>query len=170
MSFNQCMGLPQELGLAHTSAGVRLTPRPVAEVAALRERTAAFGPFEAAPGKAQPLTDLQTELLELHIACSLSPDADVTLDVRGIPLRYQAARQELTLGTHKTTWPIEDGNLAFILFVDRTCIELFSQDGLLYAPVAAIPDPNLKAVTWTVEAGQAKALRGSIHALRSIWP
>lgn len=170
MSFNQCMGLPQELGLAHTSAGVRLTRRPVAEVAALRERTAAFGPFETATGKAQPLTDLQAELMELHIACSLSPDADVTFDVRGIPLRYHAARQELTLAGHKTAWPVEDGNLAFILFVDRTCIELFSQDGLLYAPVAAIPDPNLKAVTWTVEAGQAKALRGSIHALCSIWP
>ncbi|HPO36773.1 MAG TPA: 2,6-beta-D-fructofuranosidase [Kiritimatiellia bacterium] len=170
MSFNQCMGLPQELGLAHTSAGVRLTRRPVAEVAALRERTAAFGPFEAATGKAQPLTELQAELLELHIACSLSPDADVTFDVRGIPLRYHAARQELTLGTHKTAWPVEGGNLALILFVDRTCIELFSQDGLLYAPVAAIPDPKLKTVTWTVGAGQVKALRGSAHALRSIWP
>jgi sucrose-6-phosphate hydrolase SacC (GH32 family) len=51
MPFNQCLGLPQELGLARTSEGVRLTRRPVAELAALRERTAAFGPLAAAPGK-----------------------------------------------------------------------------------------------------------------------
>ena len=64
----------------------------------------------------------------------------------------------------------QDGKLALILFVDRTCVELFSQDGLMYAPVAAIADPKLETITWTVVAGQAKAVRGSAHALRSIWP
>jgi sucrose-6-phosphate hydrolase SacC (GH32 family) len=170
MPFNQCLGLPQELGLARTAEGVKLTRRPVAELTALRERTAAFGPFEAAAGTSQPLTDLRAELLELHIVCSLSPDADVMFNVLGIPLRCHAAQQELTLVTHKTTWPIKDGKLALILFVDRTCVELFSQDGLMYAPVAAIADPKLETITWTVVAGQAKAVRGSAHALRSIWP
>jgi hypothetical protein len=55
------------------------------------------------------------------------------------------------------------------VYLDRTCIVVFSQDGLLYAPVAAIPDAEKKTVTLTVEKGVAKTMRGEVYALRSCW-
>jgi sucrose-6-phosphate hydrolase SacC (GH32 family) len=170
MPFNQCMGIPQELGLSHTSGGVRMTRRPASELAGLRERSVPFGPIDLAAGDANPLAAFQAELMELHIACTLAPDTEAVIDLRGIPLRYDASKQELTLASHKTAWPVKDGNLDLILFVDRTCIEVFSQDGLLYAPVAAIPDAAARTVTLSVAKGTAaKAVRGEAHALRSVW-
>lgn len=169
MPFNQCMGLPQELGLSHTFEGVRLTRRPVSELAALRERSVAFGPVELEAGGVDPLAAVQAELLELHIACALSPDAEVVMDLRGIPLRYSSASQTLTVAKHKLAWPLTDGRLGLIVYVDRTCVEIFSQDGLLYAPVAAIPAADATRALMTVERGAAKAVRGEAYALRSCW-
>ena len=169
MPFNQCMGIPQELGLSHTSGGVRMTRRPVLELKALRESSVPFGPSDLAAGGKSPLAEVEAELVELRVACELTPDAEVTLDLRGVHVRYEAATQELTIAKHKTAWPAKEGRLELIVFVDRTCLEVFSQDGLLYAPVAAIPDAAKKTVALSVEKGTAKGVQGEAHALRSCW-
>ena len=169
MPFNQGMTLPQELGLAATPEGVRLTHRPVKELAALRERTQAFGPVDLAVGAANPLSAFASELVELRVSCDVSADAIAHFELRGVPVRYDAAKQELTIAKHVSAWPVKEGRLELIVYVDRTCIEVFSQDGLLYAPVAVIPAAEASKMTLTVEKGTAKAVRGEVHALRSIW-
>jgi len=169
MPFNQGMTLPQALGLAATPEGVRLTHRPVKELEALRERTRRFGPADVAAGGPDPLAGFEAELAELRVTCELSADAAVALNLRGVPLRYDAARQELTVAGHTTAWPAKDGKLGLIVYVDRTCFEVFSDDGLLYAPVAAIPKAGERRVSLAVEKGQARAVRGELYALRSCW-
>jgi sucrose-6-phosphate hydrolase SacC (GH32 family) len=166
MPFNQGMTLPQELGLAATPEGIRLTHAPVKELASLRERSQKFGPVDVAAGAANPLAGFEAELMEVRVACDLSADAVVALDLRGVPVRYDAAKQELTIAKHQASWPVKDGKLGLIIIVDRTCVEVFSQDGLLYAPVAAIPDADVRTVSVSVEKGSAKAVRGEAHALR----
>ncbi len=170
MPFNQCMSLAQELGLCHTSRGVSLTRRPVRELEALRERSQSFGPDGLEPGGKDPLDGFEAELVELRVACELTPDAVVAVDLRGVPVRYDMAKQELTVARHTTAWPVTGGKLALIVYLDRTCVEVFSQDGLLYAPVAALPDPGLKKAGMAVEKGAARSVRGEAHALRSAWP
>ncbi len=169
MPFNQGMTLPQELRLAVTPEGVRLTHRPVKELNTLRKRTQAFGPVDLAVETANPLAAFEAELVELRVACEVSADAVVCFDLRGVPIRYDAAKQELAIAKHTTPWPVKDGKLGLIVYVDRTCIEVFSQDGLLYAPVAAIPQADAREVTLTVEKGRARALQGEVHALQSCW-
>jgi sucrose-6-phosphate hydrolase SacC (GH32 family) len=169
MPFNQCMGIPQELGHSHTSGGVRVTRRPVAELAALRERTVPFGPDDLAAGGKNPLAAFHAELIELHAACTLTPDAEITFDLRGIPIRYDAAKATLTVAAHSAPWPVTDGRLELTAYLDRTCVEIFSQDGLLYAPVAAIPKAEAQNVTVAVGRGTAKGLSGAAHALKSCW-
>jgi len=169
MNFNQGMTLPQDLGLVQTAEGLRLTHAPVKELNALREKTQKFGPADVAPGGTDPLAGFEAELPELRVSCDVSPDAVVRFALRGVPLKYDAAKQELTIGGHTAAWPVRDGKLGLIVYVDRTCVEVFSQDGLLYAPVAAIPDAKAKGVSLAVEKGSAKAVRGEAYALRSCW-
>ena len=169
MPFNQGMTLPQELGLAQTSEGVRLTHAPAKELNALRERTQVFGPLELAVGGGNPLNGFEAELVELRVACDVSADAIITAELRGVPVRYNAARQELTIAKHKAPWPVKAGKLGLAMYLDRTCIEVFSQDGLHYAPVAVIPDASEKGVSLAVEKGSAHGLAGEAHALRSCW-
>ncbi len=169
MPFSQCLSLPQELGLVNTPEGVRLTHAPVKELNGLRELTRAFGPADLAAGGANPLAGFEAELVELRLACEVSADAVINLSLRGVPLRYNAAKQELTLARHTSPWPAKDGKLGLIIYLDRTCIEVFSQDGLLYAPAAVIPQADARKVTMTVEKGSAKGVRGEAHALRSCW-
>ena len=169
MPFNQGMTLPQELGLVNTPEGVRLTHAPVKELASLRERTQKFGPVDVSAAGSDPLAGFEAELVELRVSCEVAVDAVMCFDVRGIPLRYDAAKQELTIAKHTTAWPVKGGELGLIVYVDRTCVEVFSKDGLLYAPMAAIPQADARKVTVTVEKGAARAVRGEVHALRSSW-
>jgi sucrose-6-phosphate hydrolase SacC (GH32 family) len=169
MSFNQGMTLPQELGLAKTAEGHRLTHAPVAELAALRTRSQRFGPLELTPGAANPLAGFASELSEVRLSCEVAPDAVVAVDLRGVPVRFDAAKQELTIGRHVSPWPIANGRLGLILYIDRTCVEAFSQDGLHYAPVAAIPDAAAKGLSIAVEKGAARAVCGEAFALTSCW-
>ena len=169
MPFNQCLGLPQELGLFHTSAGVRMVRRPIGQLAALRERSVSFGPVDLAAGDDNPLAAFRAEEIELHVACTLAPDTEVTFNLRGVPLCYDAAKSTLTISTCATLWPIKAGRLDLIVYLDRTSIEVFSQDGLLYAPVAAIPNAAATGVSLVVGRGTAKAVCGEAYKLRSIW-
>jgi sucrose-6-phosphate hydrolase SacC (GH32 family) len=169
MPFNQGMTLPQELGLVNTPEGVRLTHAPVTELNALRERTQKFGPVDVTAGGSNPLAGFEAELVELRLSCDVSADAVVIADLRGVPVRYDAAKQELKVAKHTASWPVKDGRLGLIVYLDRTCVEVFSQDGLLYAPVAVTPEPGARGVILTVEKGTAHALRGEAHALRSSW-
>jgi sucrose-6-phosphate hydrolase SacC (GH32 family) len=169
MPFNQGMTLPQELGLVNTAEGIRLTHAPAKELNALRERTHKFGPADVAVGGHDPLSGFEAELPELRVSCEVSADAVVRFDVRGVPVRYDAAKQELTIAKHATAWPVKGGKLGLTVYMDRTCMEVFSTDGLLYAPVAALPQAEARKVALTVEKGAARAVQGEVHALRSSW-
>ena len=169
MPFNQGMTLPQDLGLVNTAEGIRLTHTPVKELAVLRDRTQNFGPADVAPGGSDPLAGFESELVELRVSCEVSADAVVNFELRGIPVRYDSAKQALTISKHTTVWPVKDGKLGLIVYVDRTCVEVFSADGLLYAPVAVIPAADARKATMTVEKGVARAVRGEVYALRSSW-
>jgi sucrose-6-phosphate hydrolase SacC (GH32 family) len=169
MAFNQCMSVPMELGLTQSAAGVRLTYTPVAELASLREKSQRFGPADLTSGAKNPLAGFEADQIELRLSCDLAAETVLRLEVRGVPLRYDAAKQELTVAKRTMAWPVQEGRLALIVFADRTCIELFSQDGLLYAPLAAVPGAAAKGVTLTVERGAARAVHGEAHALGSCW-
>ena len=169
MPFNQCMSLPHELGLTHTPDGIRLTHTPIKELAALRGGAHPFQAETIKPGDANPLAGFEADAMELRLTCDMGTDAELALDLRGVPLRYDTAKQELTIGKHKTPWPISDAKLGLTLYLDRTCVEVFSQDGLLYAPVAVIPKAEANGATVTVGRGEVKNLSGTAYALESCW-
>ncbi|MGL6348306.1 MAG: glycoside hydrolase family 32 protein, partial [Aeromonas sp.] len=105
-SFNQCMSLPTELKLVSTAEGPRLTYTPVREMEKLRGVVKQKGPQTLRPGAANPLADVQDELLEIRTRFHLKAATDqLTLTVRGVPLVFSGAGM-VSIAGHSAPLPI----------------------------------------------------------------
>ncbi|MGI5868287.1 MAG: glycoside hydrolase family 32 protein [Kiritimatiellia bacterium] len=152
------MSIPMELGLVRTAAGLRVTYRPVAELAALRS------------GPATPLEAFEGELAECVLACRPAADARLTFDLRGTQATYDGGTQTLAVGEVVSKWPLDaDGRLTLHVFVDRTGLEIFSADGLKLLPCRDVwPDRRNRHCTATVR-GRIRDADFRIYPLKSIW-
>ena len=158
MSFNQCMSIPLELGLKSTPDGPRLTWAPVKELETLR--------VKSNPGAA-PTKNESGMPLEVRVEIVPSESARVVLTVRGVDVEYDTKKGELNVAGHAVSVALRDGKLKFQLFVDRTVVELFAADGLVYAPVPVIPKSDDTTVSF--RGGSAEIGRLSLDGFRSIW-
>ncbi len=157
MDFTHAFSLPQELSLRRTPEGLRLVRRPARELAALRE------------GAAVPFALFDGELAEIDVACTVASDGRLALDLRGVPLVYDAAKGTLTVAGRTFDWPLDRGRLAFKAFLDRVGLEIFSADGLRVAAVPeAWPKPPCRSLAVTARTGVTEASFRATR-LRSIW-
>ena len=157
MDFTHAFSLPQELTLRRTPKGLRLVRRPARELAALRE------------GESVPFALFDGELAEIDVACAVASDGRLALDLRGVPLVYDAAKGTLTVAGRTFDWPLDRGRLAFKAFLDRVGLEIFSADGLRVAAVPeAWPKPPCRSLAVTARTGVTEASFRATR-LRSIW-
>ncbi|QEL18935.1 glycoside hydrolase family 32 protein [Limnoglobus roseus] len=168
MAFNQAMSIPLELKLMQTADGPRLSWSPVKELDSLAAKTTRVGAAELKPGD-DPLKDLHAELLKLNLELTPSDAAVVELKVRGVPIRYDAKKQELDANGHKVAAPLRGGKLRLTVLADRTSYEIFAADGLAYVPIPVIPKAEDKSLSLTVTGGTAKLESGDVGELKSIW-
>ena len=162
MPFNQAMTLPRELGLRQTPDGIRLTHKPVKEIESLRVAETKINSVES-------LAMFSAELMEVRLAFEPSADAIVRLTLRGIPFVYDARQKTLTMSGHTAPFALHDGKAELIIYVDRTAVEVFSQDGLFYASRAVIPKADARGAALTVERGEVKQVSGIAYTLKSCW-
>lgn len=169
MPFNQMMCFPTALALRPTDAGPRLAFEPVKELKNLHQRTWRWGPRQLDGRMAWSVVNAG-ELL--HLECVLSPlgAQELVLSVRGVPLTYNVARQELSCLDRKAPVTLKDGKLALNLLADRTSLEIFADNGLVYMPMAWKPDPASRSVAFEPRGGRARMDAITIHELKSIWP
>ncbi|MFO0848566.1 MAG: 2,6-beta-D-fructofuranosidase [Gemmataceae bacterium] len=168
MAFNQAMTVPLELKLLGTADGPRLAWSPAKELEGLRTLMHTFGPLEAKPG-GDPLPGIGGELLDVRAEFTPAPKAVLTFTVRGVPVVYDAAKQELTVAGHKAAAPLRDGKQRLTILADRTGFEVFASDGLAYVPVPVIPKADARGVSLTVTGGSARMDRLDVSELKSIW-
>ncbi len=140
-TYSQSYSLPLDLSLRRTAAGLRLVRKPAKELEALRK------------GSAVPLERFDGELVEAHLVCTLPKEGTATFDLRGVKLIYDAKDSTLSINDKKVPWPITDGRLALRVYLDRTGIEVFSQDGLNVQPMAVRPDLANRRLSATFSAG-----------------
>jgi len=157
MSFNQAMSIPLELGLKSTGDGPRLTWAPVKELEALRVKSPQAGAGKNGGG------------LPLEVRAEIVPNdaTRVVLTVRGVDVEYDAKKGELRIAGHAVGVPLTDGRLKLRLFVDRTAVELFAADGLVYVPVPVIPTTGDDSISFRGGPVEVRSL--SLDSLRSIW-
>jgi sucrose-6-phosphate hydrolase SacC (GH32 family) len=161
MPFNNLMTLPVELSLRSTPEGPRLFRHPIPELHSLRD----------SPNQADDLDNFQAELVELAAEFE-SRDAaaePVTFWLRGVPLVYDGAKDEWNINGQAFRVPSTGGVQKVRVFVDRTFIEIFAGDGLVYVPVPVLVDPQNLSVRVDIPDGvDIKNLE--VYRLKGIWP
>lgn len=168
MPFNQGMSLPLQLGLRSTPDGPRLTWQPVDELNALRARTIAKASGKVKPGD-DPAASAAGELLEVRAEFSPGASSVLTLKVRGVEVAYDAARGEIRVGGISAPAPLVHGKQRLIVYADRTALEVFASDGLMYVPLPNNLDPRERRVEIRVGGAPIDLDALAVYELRSAW-
>lgn len=135
------MGLPVELTLHNADNGLRLMANPVRN-SYLCATTHAFKPQLLQPGE-NPLAEVKGELLEVMAEITLGDATEVGFNLREIPVTYDVRKQELTCGDRRGSLKPLAGKIQLRIFVDRTAMDIFGNNGQLYMPRGiVIPSEN----------------------------
>jgi fructan beta-fructosidase len=169
MPFNQCLSLPHELRLTQTPKGPRLTYTPVRELQTLRLPSHDLGPLTLQPDTSNPLADVKAELMELHAAFEPGAASGVIFNVRGAAIRFDTKKQELEVNDIHVAAPWHDGRQDITVYCDRTSLEIFASDGLVYIPLPFQPKTDDLDVGVQVEGGSTKFDSLQLYQLKSAW-
>jgi fructan beta-fructosidase len=168
MPFNQMMCFPTAMTLRQTSDGPRLAWEPVEEIKKLRKREQRWKTQEFAPGIVWTAGNAG-ELIDAEFELESENAEAFELTIRGVPLTYDVSRQELASLDRKTSAPLRDGKLRVRLLADRTSLEIFADNGLVYMPMSWKPQPASRSISAQVRGGRGKLNRISLYELESIW-
>jgi fructan beta-fructosidase len=168
MPFNQQMTIPVELTLRTTDGGVRMFAEPVRELESLREREHAWKEIKLESGEKE-LPNIAGELFDIRAEIEPATNSRAGLIVRGVPIIYDAAKQELTCRDVTAPLSPENGLIRLRILADRGSLEIFGNDGRAALSVAAIPDPENRSVRLMAADGAATFRSLIVHKLRSSW-
>ena len=169
MPFNQSMTVPLELQLRSTADGPRLTFTPVKELAKLRAKTHRIKATTLTSSSPNPLAQANSELVELRTEFTPTADSEVTFNVRGCTITYDAKKQELTVNGHRAPAPLSNNKQRLTIYCDRTGLEVFASDGVCYVPMPFQPKAGDHALSLQTKGGSAKITALEVHELRSAW-
>ncbi|MDB6134870.1 MAG: sacC [Verrucomicrobiales bacterium] len=168
-AFNQSMSVPMELKLVKTPDGIRMSRQPVEELQSLRAKQHPFGGFKLEENTANPLAAVQEELVEIRADLVPPPQGTVTFIVRGLPVMYDAAKQEFSVDGVRVPAPLHEGQLDFTLYADRTGLEIFASRGHRFIPVNFNFKPDDFSMGVSVKGGVAEFKNLDVYGLKSIW-
>ena len=168
MPFSQQALFPCELTLRTTTEGPQLFRQPIREIELLHATTRQWhdqplgGGTPAVGGAAGELLDVRAEVL-------LGDLATFEVKTRGIRITYDAAARSLAcLGASVPLSPV-DGRVQLQVLVDRTCLELFANDGRQVMSFGCHPPVDDTAVTISATGDSGRLVDLAAHELRSIW-
>ena len=169
MPFNQLQSFPCEISLRSTLEGPRLAWQPIKELELLRVKSHRAGQLELKEGTANPLAEVHGELLEIRADFTPAPQSEILFNVRGIPIRYDTAKQEISIGPVRAPAPLIDGHQRLIILTDRTNFTVWASDGLTFVPMPVIAKPSELGVEVSVKGRPVKLQNLEAHELKSIW-
>ena len=168
MPFNQMMGLPVELTLHNTDTGLSLLVNPAKELASLRQRTHTFKPQPLPPGE-NPLAEVKGELLEVTAEIALGDATEVGFKLRGIPVTYDVQKQQLICRDRRTQLKPVAGKIQLRMFVDRTAVDIFGNNGQLYLPMGIVIPADNNSLEISAKGGTAQIESLTVYELESAW-
>ncbi len=164
MPFNQAMSLPLELKLLSTPEGPRLSWQPI-----MPEAMSRHGRVQVKPGDTKALTKQSTGLMAMEAEFEPGADSELKFTVNNMPVSYSAAKQELTVNGHRVTAPMRGGKQRLTIISDRTVLEVFASDGLVYVPMPVLAKGRQGEATVALTGAALRSQRFSATDLRSIW-
>jgi fructan beta-fructosidase len=159
MSFNQLQTIPISLSLRSTKDGIRLSRTPVKELELLRD----------GPNRANSLSDFRSELIEFRAEFEPGTAENVEFQLRGAILAYDIKKEELSVNGHRVPAPLIDGQQRLTIFVDRTMLEVFASDGLVYVPMPFIPKSDDQSVKVDSKRANVEMKSLQVYSLKSCW-
>ncbi|HUG90114.1 MAG TPA: glycoside hydrolase family 32 protein [Planctomycetaceae bacterium] len=168
MPFNQQMTVPVELTLRTTDEGVRMFAEPARELETLRGRAhaRAAGPLRAGES---PLEGVEGELFDLHAEFETGTAESVGLEIRGVPVEYNAREQQIHCRNVKVPLKPEGGVVHLRILADRGSLEIFGNQGRIAVSVGAIPPAGEQGIRLTARGGEARLRSLRVHELTSAW-
>lgn len=169
MIFNQSQSIPLEHTLIATKDGPRLSRLPVKELEMLRTKTYDLGKFTLNDKSANPLKDINAGLVEIRMQIEPLQAKKVAITVRGVPIVYDAATQQLKVDGVTAPAPLQNGKLDLIVFADRIGLEIFANRGLLFMPINITIPPDNKQLSLSAVEGTSVVSGLTVYELKSIW-
>ncbi|MBX7256017.1 MAG: glycoside hydrolase family 32 protein [Candidatus Hydrogenedentes bacterium] len=166
MPFNQMMDFPVELTLRTTSDGVRMCAWPVREIESLYANKKEWKDVALS---ANLLEGVQGDCFDIEAVLVPGDAKEVGFIVRGIPVQYDVAKEQLTCADKSANVKLENGELSLRLLVDRMSIEIFAQRGAVYMPMGLHFDESKQALEVVSKEGKAQAKSLAVRELRSAW-
>jgi fructan beta-fructosidase len=167
-NFEHSMSLPLEHKLVKTSSGIRLTRMPVKEVEMLRCNAQQFKKLSVKEGGTNPLKNISAELAEIAFELEPAKAKAVILNLRGLDIVFNAETSELVVDGVKAPVTLINGKLKLSIYVDRTGVEIFVNDGLVYMPVNYNLQATNLSMNLSVRGGTAKVAYLDVYELNSM--
>ena len=168
MPFNQMMGIPVELTLQTTDEGLRLRASPIKELETLRGRVHEIKPQTLKPGE-NPLSEIQSELLEIIAEIAPGEATGIRFNVRGIEVFYDVKQQELSCQRRKAALPFVNGKIQLRILADQTSLDIFGNNGQAYLPIGIALESKNKSLGLSTTGGNAKIISLNVFELQSAW-
>ncbi len=167
MPFNQMILFPVELTLHTTNAGLRVFVNPVEEITSLHKNHLHWENQVVRSGS-NLLSSLSGELF--HIKSEIKPQeaAEVKFVIRGVPVTYDVASQQLNCQGKTASLALVDGKISLELLVDRMSIEIFANGGSVYMPIGVDISENQNTLELSVN-GNASVENMDIYELNPVW-
>ena len=169
MPFNQQMTIPCELTLRTTPDGVRLFAEPVAELSKLHGRKHAWSNLPLKPAD-NPLADVHGDLFDINTQNSdVTGVSEVMFQLRGIPIRYDITKQEISCDKLKAPLAATGGKLRLRLLLDRGSIEIFGAGGRVALSQRVQPGSSNHTLELTSQGGAARIEKLEVYEMNSAW-
>lgn len=169
MPFNQAQSIPMELKLVRTAQGLRVSRTPVKELEMLRGASYPVSGRKLKEGDPNPLSDIQAGPVEIRAEIEPGKAKEVTLDIHGLPVVYDAVKQELVIDGVRAPVPLVKGKLSLIIYADLIGVEVLTADGLVFMPVNVNIDSENRSLGLSVKGGNATLKQMTVYELKSIW-
>jgi len=167
MPFNQQMGITSELKLKTVAGEARLTKLPVEEVKSLRYEETNVGRQALDPGSPL-LRDITGDTFDIELEIEPASATEIALNVRGQAIKW--GKGKLTVGGASAPLEVGVGRpLRLRVLLDRTSIEVYSEDGLLSMTTAYLPDTKSPPLSLTASGGEAHVNSLHVWKMHSIW-
>ncbi|HET6249937.1 MAG TPA: glycoside hydrolase family 32 protein [Tepidisphaeraceae bacterium] len=168
MPFNQMMCFPCTLTLRTTPDGIRMCWNPVKEIEGLRGDISFCHRQTIGEGKpSHPV--LPAGLADVSMSFDPGTATEVGLHLPNLDIRYDVKAQVLSCGGNKASLPPLDGQIRLRILCDRTSVEIFANDGLVYMPMTANLADEKTGVQAYARGGNATLISFSTNRLTSIW-
>lgn len=166
--FNQSMSLPMEIKLLETPKGLRIARQPVEALKDLRKK---HQPFEIAKIQDQErysIPGIKSDLLEIHTRFSAIEAEEIEFSIKGVKIVYDVAKERMSVDGVQAKLPILNDQLDLRIYVDKTGLEIFANDGVFFMPININIAGENKILEIKAKGGSIAA-NGEIYELKRIW-